>query len=77
MQELTTKRRFKLTIKNLKAKDVNAVLNKVPDVKEQETLSYLTEQIDEYSELVERQSAENEKLMAYCQDLVRSINAKL
>lgn len=66
-----------MTIKNLKAKDVNAVLNKIPDVKEQEILPYLTKQIDEYSELVERQSAENEKLMTYCQVLARSINAKL
>lgn len=66
-----------MTIKNLKAKDVNAVINKIPDVREQEALPYLTKQIDEYSELVERQSAENEKLMTYCQDLVRSINAKL
>lgn len=66
-----------MTIKNLKAKDVNAVINKIPDVKEQEVLPYLTKQIDEYSELVEKQVAENSKLLKYCQDLVRSINAKL
>lgn len=66
-----------MTIKNLDAKDVNAVLNKIPDVKVQETLPYLIEQIDEYSTLVEEQAEENNKLMAYCIELAGSINAKL
>lgn len=66
-----------MTIKNLDAKDVNAVLNKIPDVKVQETLPYLIEQIEEYSTLVEKQTEENNKLMAYCIELVGSINAKL
>lgn len=66
-----------MTIKNLDAKDVNAALNKIPDVKVQETLPYLIEQIEEYSTLVEKQTEENNKLMAYCIELVGSINAKL
>lgn len=66
-----------MTIKNLEAKDVNAVLNKIPDLKVQETLPYLTNQIEEYSTLVEKQAEENDKLMAYCIELARSINAKL
>lgn len=77
MPQLTTKKGVKLTIKNLDAKDVNAVLNKIPDVKVQETLPYLIEQIDEYSTLVEEQAEENNKLMAYCIELAGSINAKL
>lgn len=66
-----------MTIKNLDAKDVNAALNKIPDVKVQETLPYLIEQIEEYSTLVEKQAEENNKLMAYCIELAGSINAKL
>lgn len=66
-----------MTIKNLTAKDVNAAINKIPDVKEQESLSYLVNRISEYSELVEKQAEENNKLMSYCIDLARSINAKL
>ena len=77
MPQLTTKRRFKLTIKNLDAKDVNAAINKIPDVKVQETLPYLIEQIEEYSTLVEKQAEENNKLMAHCIELAGSINAKL
>lgn len=77
MPQLTIKKEVKLTIKNLDAKDVNAVLNKIPDVKVQETLPYLIEQIDEYSTLVEEQAEENNKLMAYCIELAGSINAKL
>lgn len=66
-----------MTIKNLTAKDVNAAINKIPDVKEQDSLSYLTNRISEYAELVEKQAEENNKLMNYCIDLARSINAKL
>lgn len=66
-----------MTIKNLKAKDVNAAINKLPDVKEQETLPYLNERISEYSELVEKQVEENNRLLTYCKDLARVINAKL
>lgn len=66
-----------MTIKNLTAKDVNAAINKIPDVKEQETLSYLTKRTDETIELVENQVEENRKLMELCVDLARRINAKL
>lgn len=66
-----------MTIKNLTAKDINAAINKIPDVKEQESLSYLVNRISEYAELVEKQAEENNKLMNYCIDLARRINAEL
>lgn len=66
-----------MTIKNLTVKDVNAAINKIPDVKEQESLSYLTNRISEYAELVEKQAEENNKLMNHCIEMARRINAEL
>ena len=66
-----------MTIKNLTAKDVNAAINKIPDVKEQDSLSYLTNRISEYAELVKNQAEENNKLMNYCIEMARRINAEL
>lgn len=66
-----------MTIKNLTAKDVNAAINKIPDVKEQDSLSYLTNRISEYTELVEKQAEENNKLMTKCREMARRINAEL